>query len=189
MWAVKTCESVKQTTQNASAVTMWKRLWTLFSVPWRAATVGFLWCNLCTVREKSTDLCNKRTITTVATRGILKSTSPFNKEAETNDKGHKGNCLFALSLPSPRCIPDEPAISTCSYNLPPAPWLPTPVRAALDGAFSVPGDAKLQRALFWLARPTTKVIPAVQVWPVFFPFFSVYPGAVDGFISTFLRLS
>lgn len=69
-------------------------------------------------------------------------------EASTNDKGHKVICLINRLLPSLHWIPDEPASQTCGYSLPPAPWFPTPVRAALDGAFGVPGDATLQRAVF-----------------------------------------
>lgn len=80
---------------------------------------------------------------TVASCGISKR-----YEASTNDKGHKVVCFINPFLPFRHWIPDEPASQTCSYSLPPAPWLETPVRAALHGAFSVPGDATLQRALF-----------------------------------------
>lgn len=41
-WVVQTCESAKQTTRIASAVTIWERSWTLFSIPWRAA----IWSSL-----------------------------------------------------------------------------------------------------------------------------------------------
>lgn len=37
-WVAQTCESAKQTTQIASAVTIWERSWTLFFfIPWRVA--------------------------------------------------------------------------------------------------------------------------------------------------------
>lgn len=55
---------------------------------------------------------------------------------------------FAYSTYSVCWIPTEPGSYTSSYSLPPAPWLPTPVRAAPQGAFNVPGDAELQRAMF-----------------------------------------